>query len=419
MDDISGKRLLILGGAVQQLKVVKAAKALGVHVIVADISENLEAKQIADESIQISVMDSENLIKWCRENPVDGVLNFCIDYAQHSHYKVCHEFGFPCFGTEEQYDKLTDKDQFKKLCVANGVDVIPEYDAEELDSIELPALVKPAESSGSRGTKICRTIDELKEAIQSAKAESRNGKILVEKYMTGYPDFEIAYFVNDGKPYLAYMGDRYSGRGEDNLSRQCICFAGPSKYLDIYLKNTHERVCGMIESLGIKFSPVFLQGFLDGDTVRFYDPGIRFPGDEFNSILKAATGTDFMSALVRYALTGSTGIENHSLDGIYRLNGFKGALLLISAGAGTIQSFDGLEAIRTLPTTISAVQKRFVGETIQLTGDVRQRICEIAVMAKGETWNLREAIVRTQSCLRVRNQNGENMLVSQFDADLL
>ena len=59
MDNISGKRLLILGGAVQQLKVVKAAKAMGVHVIVADISRDTEAKRMADEALQISVTDSE------------------------------------------------------------------------------------------------------------------------------------------------------------------------------------------------------------------------------------------------------------------------------------------------------------------------------------------------------------------------
>lgn len=192
MDNISGKRLLILGGAVQQLKVVKAAKAMGAHVIVADISKDTEAKRMADEALQISVTDSEGLIRWCHENPVDGVLNFCIDYAQHSHYRICHEFGFPCFGTEEQYNKLTDKAQFKRLCLDNGVDVIPEYSGSDIDNIELPVLVKPAESSGSRGSKICKTVDELEGAIRSAAAESRNGRVLIEKYMAGHPDLKLS-----------------------------------------------------------------------------------------------------------------------------------------------------------------------------------------------------------------------------------
>ena len=419
MDNLKGKRLLVLGGAVQQLKVVKAAKELGVYVIVTDISEDTEAKRMADEAIQISVMDSNALINWCRSNPVDGVLNFCIDYAQHSHYRVCHALGFPCYGKEDHYNIFTNKELFKKTCIENGVDVIPEYSEENLEDIEFPVLVKPAESSGSRGLAICHNKDKLLVAIEHAKRESRNGKVLIEKYMAGKPDFEIAYFVNCGKAYLAYMGDRYSGRKEDNLNRQCICFVGPSKYLDIYLQNVHPRMVKMIESLGLETAPLFFQGFLDGDTVRFYDPGIRFPGDEFNSILKASTGMDFMSALVKYALTGNAGIEDCSLKGIYTLNGMNGAILLVSAGAGTITTFEGLDSIRALPTTVSAVQKKFIGDTIKLTGDVQQRICEIAVMSTGDVHALKEAITETQSHIKVCDQNGNNMLVSQFDASML
>ena len=47
MDNISGKRLLILGGAVQQLKVVKAAKAMGAHALA------LLHKQIHDLHIHL------------------------------------------------------------------------------------------------------------------------------------------------------------------------------------------------------------------------------------------------------------------------------------------------------------------------------------------------------------------------------
>ncbi|MBR1443562.1 MAG: hypothetical protein IJ583_08520, partial [Firmicutes bacterium] len=263
MENLKGKRLLILGGAVQQLKVVQASKNMGVHVIVTDISDDTEAKRLADETLNISVMDSEALIKWCKVNPVDGVLNFCIDYAQHSHYKLCKEFGFPCYGNELQYNILTDKILFKQFCLENNVDIIPEYDENNLSNVKYPVLVKPAESSGSRGNQICHCHKELVEAIICAKQESRNGKIIIERFMIGKPDFEIAYFVNEKKPYLAYIGDRYSGRIEDNLNRQCICFVGPSKYLDTYLKYTHNRVCKMIEKLGLEFSPVFLQGFLD------------------------------------------------------------------------------------------------------------------------------------------------------------
>ncbi len=141
---------MILGGAVQCLKVVEAAKEMGVYSIVTDIQTDGAAKLAADEALPFSVTDAEAIEKWCREKPVDGVINFCVDYAQIAHQKVCQALGFPSFGTMDQYRCLTDKDAFKKMCVENGVDVIPEYDENGPDSIEYPVLVKPAESSGSR-----------------------------------------------------------------------------------------------------------------------------------------------------------------------------------------------------------------------------------------------------------------------------
>ena len=44
----TGKQLLILGGAVQCVKVVEAAKEMGVYTIVADQAENSPAKKLAD-----------------------------------------------------------------------------------------------------------------------------------------------------------------------------------------------------------------------------------------------------------------------------------------------------------------------------------------------------------------------------------
>ena len=131
-----GKRLLILGGAVQCLKVVEAAKKMGVHTIVTDISEDCPAKLAADEALPYSVTDTEALLNWCKKNPVDGILNFCIDYAQITHQKLCSALGFPCFGNAEQYKILTDKAVFKDYCKKNGVDVIPEYEEDKLDAVE-------------------------------------------------------------------------------------------------------------------------------------------------------------------------------------------------------------------------------------------------------------------------------------------
>ncbi len=51
--------------------------------------------------------------------------------------------------------------------------------------------------------------------MKNAKAISRNGKTIIEKYMGGKQDFTVTYLVAEGEPYPVRIGDRYLGRVED------------------------------------------------------------------------------------------------------------------------------------------------------------------------------------------------------------
>ena len=185
MNNFYGKRLLILGGAAQSTKIVNAAKEMGIHTIVMDINDNAPAKMEADEAVSISLLDFDGMLKWVKENPVDGIINICIDFAQKPLQVLCEATGLPSFGNEYQVKALTDKSTFKELCRANGLDTIPEYSEEEVRSgkADFPLFVKPAECSGSRATETCQDMKEFEIAVELAKQESRNGKIIIEKYM--------------------------------------------------------------------------------------------------------------------------------------------------------------------------------------------------------------------------------------------
>ena len=416
--DLKGKRLLVLGGAIQHLQAVKAAKESGVHVIVTDIQKETEAKMIADEALDISVMDSETLIDWCKKNPVDGVLNFNIDFAQHSHQKICSEFGLPGYGNSNQYAQLTNKLLFKELCNNSGVDTIQEYSNNSLNEVVFPVLVKPAESSGSRGAVICNDLEMLKKAYINAKKASRNGNAIIERYMGGYPDIEVVYFVRNRVPHLMWVGDRYLGKKKDGLHRQCVCFSCPTKYMQTFYKNVHPRICNMIKKLGLINSPVFFQGIVDKDynTVRFYDPGIRFPGDEFGTIFKQVTGIDLMKMIVEYALTGEVNLTDEVLEGHYMLEGKRGTLFQLQAKAGTITFFEGLDVVRELPEVVAVAQKKFVGDHIINSGDLSQRIGEIAIVST-DIYSTISTIEKAKTHLTISDENGNNMLISSFDTD--
>ncbi len=416
-DGFKGKRLLILGGASVHCKVVEAAKEMGVYTIVTDYLVGSPAKRIANESWMLSITDVDEIAKRCWQERVDGILNVCIDPAQIPYQKLCAMLQLPCFGTEKQFGIFTNKSIFKEYCRHFGVDTITTYCEEATDKIQYPVFVKPTDSRGSRGQYVCRTPQELSSAVANAKKESSNGEVIIEQYLFGKPDFSMTYFVCCGKPNLIRTCDRFLGREEDQLSKQCIAAIGPSMYSDLFLKKTDAKVRRMIQSLGIQYGPLFMQGFVDGETVRFYDPGFRFPGGDYELLLKKATGVDLMKYMVEFALTGQMS-NTDSLDKLYQLNGMHTIQLDFTCRPGVIGSFIGVDEINACPAVLSSFPRYEVGDTVPNSGDVRQRVYEVGMLIEGGV-SVRDSIHWVQSRFDILDEKGNSMLISRFDTNLL
>ena len=420
MESLKGKKLLILAGAAVHCKVVEAAKELGVYTIVTDYLPDSPAKALADESWMLNITDVDGIVAKCREEKVDGVLNFCIDPAQRPYVQICKKLGLPCYGTEEQVRIMTDKPTFKEFCRKHGVDIIPTYTKEDVAQgrVEYPVLVKPVDSRGSRGITICETDAEMAAAMALASAESSNGEVIVEKYMGGKQDFSMTYFVVDKVPYLVRTGDRYLGSKEDRLDKQCIGSMSPSKHSNMYIRHIHPKMLEFIADLDISYGPLFMQGFVDGDTVRMYDPGLRFPGTEYERLLSQATGCDLMKMMVELALTGRVETTYKDLTNAYLLRGAHSVQMLISAKPGKIATFEGIDEIAKDPRVVIASPRYCTGEEVPNSGDVKQRVCEIVLLICPED-DVKQTLDFVWSKLKVLNEAGENMLVSRISAERL
>ncbi len=198
---------------------------------------------------------------------------------------------------------MTDKHAFKKMCMENGVDVIPEYTEEEALSgqAEFPLFVKPVDSRGSRGQSVCYTTEQLENAINFAKSESSNGDILIEKYMKGAHEFQVTYFFVDGEAYLIRTVDSYCGSEANHLEKVVACAVSPSRFTDEYLKIAHQNVVKMFKAMRYKNGPIFMQGFEDNGKFRFFDPGLRFPGVDYERVYTKEFGIRLFEG-IKYVL---------------------------------------------------------------------------------------------------------------------
>ena len=413
--DFTGKRLLILAGAGVHNKVVRAAKEMGIYTIVTDNIENSPAKMIADESWMYSITDVDAIVERCKKDPVDGVVNFCIDPGQRPYLQICSKLCLPCYTDAGQLAILTDKRRFKEYCLAHNVDVIPEYTIEDIldNNAEYPVFIKPADSRGSRGQSVCYGRKEALKGIEFAKSESRSGGYICEKYMQGYQDIGSTFYVIDGEPYLVKFADRFLGKAEDNMDKQVMCMKHPAAFDPTVFEEVQDRTKQMIKSLGIRFGPVFMQGFVDGDTIRYYDPAQRMPGGDYDLILKKVTGFDTVKTMIHFALTGDTKIHYGNPRNSFLLNGGTALMITVSVRPGKMSHVSGFDVIIQHPFVVYGRQIIDEGAIIPATGDVRQRVAEIgAYIPQNE--DIKEFVKFFYETYHITDENNEDMIISRY-----
>lgn len=420
MENVEGKKLLVLAGNYVHEKIVEAAKSMGVYTIVTDYLDPKDspAKRVADEYWNLSTGDIDQVVERCRQEHVDGVLNFCIDTVQGQYVAICNRLGVPCYGTKEQLDIMTNKRKFKSFCTSHGVEVVPEYSLDDVEAgrVVYPILVKPTDNRGSIGQTVCHCKEEVKDAIAVASKASKDGGYLIERYMRGLQDMGLAYIVIDGTPFLLKISDRYVGKIEDNFDRQQIASVLPSRYVDGYVEHVEPNVVKMIKALGIKFGVAFLQGFYEEGHMYMYDPGLRFPGSDFDIVLKQATGFDSMSSFVRFALTGDVKSCVGNPVEAYRYNGKCCLIMSAAVRAGKIASITGMDQIARREGVFSSALWHHVGDVIHASGDVKQRVAEFCCLLPD-----REAIPAFVSyvyeTLSITDEEGADMIMSKLSTD--
>ena len=174
----------------------------------------------------------------------------------------------------------------------------------------------------------------------------------------------------------------------------------------------------MIKTLGVKYGPVFLQGFVDGNTVRYYDPARRMPGGDYDLILKKASGFDTVKSVIQFAITGNTAECYGNPEKCYELNGGTALLFTVSVRPGKIYDTVGLDKILEHPFVVYGRQIIEKGNIIPASGDIKQRVAAIgAFIPKGESVDgFVDEVYRTY---HVYDESGNDMIVSRIDGKQL
>ena len=418
MYNLDGKKLMVMDRTALAACAVKRAKELGVKTIVANFypTEESPSKQIADETVDIDISKTDEMLALIKERGVDGIFVGWTDSHLPFYADICEKAGLPCCGTKEQFDILSnDKRRFKEVGLKYGVPTIPEYKLdinlkrEDLDKIEYPVLVKPADESGSRGIKRCDNEEELVEYYKSLYEHSRSKKILCEKYMGDCKEIFLHYTVQDGYCSLSSTFMKQKAVTEGSVASSAILHVFPTSYVDLYRKTTEPAVIKLIEGLGIKNGIVMFQGFIDGDKFCFFESGLRMGGEQFYVFAAPLNGINALDMMIEFSLTGKMTCGDAKTQD--NPNFSKSCVnYYITLKPGTITEIKGLEEVEAMPQVLQNATFHKIGDTIQKTNALDRVIYRLHVMDDTKE-KLAETLCKISHTLQVLDENGNDMQI--------
>lgn len=203
------KKILILGGGANQLSLIRAAKDADMEVILCDYDPDALGIPLADRFYEVSIIDRDAVLRVAEEEKVDGIAANTEAVMQLVAY-VCERLGLPG-NKEEAVEKLVSKKAFRQLQKEQGLFAPGFAEAasfeelqESVSKVGYPFIIKPSESSGTRGTALIEEDtagQELKKAYEICRDFSRNGLVTIENYipMPSLTVIEGDIFVNHGE----------------------------------------------------------------------------------------------------------------------------------------------------------------------------------------------------------------------------
>lgn len=416
--ELTGKRLLILGGMRLSCEIVKKAKSMGVYTLVADYNsiEDSPGKQIADEAVDLSVIDVDAVAEYIKDNHIDGVFVGFNDMLLPYYADICEKTGLPCYGTKAQFETLISKDRYKALCRRFGVPTVPEYDIDD-DNIDFPVLVKPVDNSGSRGITICYDKQQLSRALDYGKKSSKTKRVLIEKYMEGR-EVTIFWTFQNENYYLSALGNRHvkHNQGQDVIPLP-VGYTFPSVFLTKYRAEIEPRCKELFRSLEIKDGMMFMQCKVEEDTCYLYDLGFRPTGSLEYKLLESICGYNPLEMMIYYSLTGKMGSEDISLkvDPEFARPAFNVSCL---CSPGIIKEIVGVEEVKAMKEVDDVVVAHVPGEVI--TEQMRGLLSQITIRVLGSVdkkEDLLPLMKKIHETLHIIGEDGTDLILPGVEYD--
>lgn len=338
MGEIQMKKILLLGGSAQQVIAIETAKKLGYYTVLCDYLSDNPGQYAANKFYLISTTDKEAVLRIAEKEKVNGVLAYASDPAAPTAAYVAEKLGLPS-NSYESVETLCNKDRFRLFLNKNGFNAPIAHGYQTADEalldikkFTLPVIVKPVDSSGSKGVTIIHSLNNLPEALAYAFSFSHIHRIIIEEYIEKKHKYLIGgdIVVSDGKVILWGLMNCHRDNCVNPLVPVGKSF--PLELSDNDIMKVKETLQLIVDGLHIQFGAMNVELLIDkNDRVWPIDVGPRNGGNMIPDLLGLIFGIDVVEMSVKMAMGEKVEVEigngipyyathnlHSAMNGIYR-----------------------------------------------------------------------------------------------------
>ena len=372
------KTIMILGASILQVPAIEKAIEMGLNVVALDMNPDAIGFKVPGVIREvISTIDTEKAIEAAKRHRIDGVMTLATDMPMRTVAAVAKECNLVAIDGDTTI-KATDKSVMRACLAENGVPV-PRFfrvrDEIEFDSavqeIHTPFVVKPADSSGSRGISLVTDKAEARKAYGYTRPFSRNGTVVVEEYMKG-PEVSVETLAIDGEVHVIQITDKITTGAPRFVE---MGHTQPTRLGDETAKRIAEVAVAANKAIGIKNGPSHTEIIVTEEGPKIVELGARLGGDCITThLVPLSSGVNMVEACIRIALGEKPDIVQKYEKG--------SAIRYFRQHAGTVKHIEGIDAAKNAPGVQQVSIVHGVGEQITDITDSGSRMGFVVVQGE-------------------------------------
>lgn len=382
-------RVFVVGAGPLQVPLIQAAKARGHWVLVADVDPAAVGIALADAFVQASTIDTAAVTRAALDASVEAVVTAATDQPLRAVAGAVAARGLAGI-SEETALFATRKDLMREAFRRHGVPSPASLAVGDVPSCEQawgrlagPVIVKPVDSSGSRGVTLVNDHSDLPRALAHALEFSRSKRAVLEEFVEGR-EFSVETLSVRGALHVLQVTEKQT-TGPPHFVESG--HTQPAPLTPAERRAIEDATHAAAAALGIETGPTHTELKLGPAGPSIIEVGARLGGDYITSdLVPLSTGIDMVGLTLELALGRDVEIPRGA--------GRASAIRYFYPSPGRVMAVEGVEECRDTPGVVRVEVFKGPGfDVVPVTGSHERAGYAIAAAATGP-----EAVAIAEAC---------------------